>query len=35
MEYLHNREIDEEVVVTDTLYNKIVEYRRTYGAEIG
>lgn len=32
MEYLHNRPVDGKVVLDDALYEKIVEYRRTYGA---
>jgi orotate phosphoribosyltransferase len=32
MEYLHNRPVDGKVVLDDTLYEKIVEYRYTYGA---
>ena len=32
MEYLHNRPVDGKVVLNDELYEKIVEYRSTYGA---
>jgi orotate phosphoribosyltransferase len=32
MEYLHNRPVDGKVVLDDTLYKKIAEYRCTYGA---
>ena len=32
MEYLHNRPIDGKVVLDDALYERIAEYRRTYGA---
>lgn len=34
MEYLHNRPVDGKVVINDELYQKIVEYRRTYGSVI-
>lgn len=32
MEYLHNRPVDGKIVLDDELYEKIAEYRRTYGA---
>jgi len=32
MEYLLNREIDGKIVLNDSLYDKIVEYRSVYGA---
>lgn len=32
MEYLHNRSINGKVVLDDSLYDKIVEYRSVYGA---
>lgn len=32
MEYLHNRPVDGKVVLDDELYEKIIEYHRTYGA---
>jgi orotate phosphoribosyltransferase len=32
MEYLHNHPVDGKVVLDDTLYEKMLEYRRIYGA---
>lgn len=34
MEYLHNRPVDGKVAINDELYEKMVEYRRTYGSVI-
>jgi orotate phosphoribosyltransferase len=31
VEYLHNRTIGGKIVLDDTIYNKIIEYRRIYG----
>jgi orotate phosphoribosyltransferase len=32
MEHLHNRPVDDKIVLDDALYEKITEYRRIYGA---